>query len=113
MVGLPDDRWGEMVCAAIVVRPDADAPHGRRAARARGVDARRPKQPRVVVQVDALPRTDATGQIRRRRLRDEIVAAVPSAEPTRDYILGSLAAGLDTQPGNRRDRGVSWLNSPW
>ncbi len=32
------------------------------------------KQPRVVVQVDALPRTDATGQIRRRRLRDQIVA---------------------------------------
>ena len=32
------------------------------------------KQPRVVVQVDALPRTDATGQIRRRRLRDHIVA---------------------------------------
>jgi acyl-coenzyme A synthetase/AMP-(fatty) acid ligase len=33
-----------------------------------------PKQPRAVVQVDALPRTDATGQIRRRRLRDTIVA---------------------------------------
>jgi hypothetical protein len=28
----------------------------------------------VVVQVDVLPRTDATGQIRRRRLRDQIVA---------------------------------------
>ena len=34
----------------------------------------RAKQPRVVVQVDALPRTDATGQVRRRRLRDQIVA---------------------------------------
>ena len=33
-----------------------------------------PKQPRMVVQVDALPRTDATGQIRRRRVRDTIVA---------------------------------------
>jgi acyl-coenzyme A synthetase/AMP-(fatty) acid ligase len=27
-----------------------------------------------VVQVDALPRTDATGQIRRRALRDTLVA---------------------------------------
>jgi len=26
------------------------------------------------VQVDVLPRTDATGQIRRRRIRDQIVA---------------------------------------
>ena len=74
MVGLPDDRWGEMVCAAIVVRPGATLPT---------VDELRAhvasalvgaKQPRVVVQVDALPRTDATGQIRRRRLRDQIVA---------------------------------------
>jgi acyl-coenzyme A synthetase/AMP-(fatty) acid ligase len=32
------------------------------------------KQPRVVVQVDVLPRTDATGQIRRRKVRDQIVA---------------------------------------
>ena len=34
-----------------------------------------PKQPRVVVQVDELPRTDATGQIRRRRLRDTIASS--------------------------------------
>jgi acyl-coenzyme A synthetase/AMP-(fatty) acid ligase len=33
-----------------------------------------PKQPRVVVQVEELPRTDATGQVRRRRLRDTIVS---------------------------------------
>jgi fatty-acyl-CoA synthase len=73
VVGLPDDRWGELVCAAIVVRPGAELPT---------VDEVRAhvsgtligaKQPRVVVQVDALPRTDATGQIRRRRLRDQII----------------------------------------
>jgi len=33
-----------------------------------------PKQPRQVVQVATLPRTDATGQIRRRTLRDALVA---------------------------------------
>jgi fatty-acyl-CoA synthase len=74
VVGLPDDRWGELVCAAIVVRPGAALP---------SVDELRAhvdgaligaKQPRVVVEVDELPRTDATGQIRRRGLRDQIVA---------------------------------------
>ena len=74
VVGLPDDRWGEVVCAAIVVSPGATLPT---------VDELRAhvasaligaKQPRVVVAVEALPRTDATGQVRRRRLRDQIVA---------------------------------------
>jgi acyl-CoA synthetase (AMP-forming)/AMP-acid ligase II len=74
VVGLPDDRWGELVCAAIVVRQGAQLPT---------VDELRAhlagaligaKQPRIVVQVDGLPRTDATGQIRRRKLRDQIVA---------------------------------------
>ena len=74
VVGLPDPSWGEVVCAAIVVRPGATLPT---------VDELRthvarvlvgPKQPRVVVQVEELPRTDATGQVRRRRLRDTIAS---------------------------------------
>ena len=74
VVGLPDPSWGEVVCAAIVVRPGATLPT---------VDELRthvarvlvgPKQPRVVVQVEELPRTDATGQVRRRRLRDAIAS---------------------------------------
>ena len=40
-----------------------------------------PKQPRAVVQVESLPRTDATGQIRRRALRDELVAATARSTP--------------------------------
>ena len=74
VVGLPDASWGEIVCAAIVVNPGATLPT---VAELRAHVASRlvgPKQPRAVVQVDALPRTDATGQIRRRRLRDSIVA---------------------------------------
>lgn len=74
VVGIPDPAWGELVCAAIVVVPGAALPT---------VDELRahvagtlvgPKQPRRVVQVAALPRTDATGQIRRRALRDSLVA---------------------------------------
>jgi acyl-coenzyme A synthetase/AMP-(fatty) acid ligase len=74
VVGIPDAAWGEVVTAAIVLAPGATLPT---------VDELRahvagalvgPKQPRRVVQVDALPRTDATGQIRRRALRDTLVA---------------------------------------
>ena len=72
--GSPTPSWGELVCAAIVVRPGATLPTvDELRAHVAGVLVG-PKQPRVVVQVDALPRTDATGQIRRRRLRDTIVS---------------------------------------
>ena len=74
VVGLPDDRWGELVCAAIVVRAGATLPTVDELRTHVGSALIGAKQPRVVVQVDALPRTDATGQIRRRRLRDQIVA---------------------------------------
>jgi acyl-CoA synthetase (AMP-forming)/AMP-acid ligase II len=75
VVGIPDDAWGEVVCAAIVVAPGATLPTVDEL-RAHVSDALvGPKQPRRVVQVDALPRTDATGQIRRRKLRDTLVAA--------------------------------------
>ena len=74
VVGLPDDRWGELVCAAIVVRAGATLPTVDELRAHVGGALIGAKQPRVVVQVDALPRTDATGQIRRRRLRDQIVA---------------------------------------
>jgi len=80
VIGLPDARWGELVCAAVVVRPGGTLPTvDELRAHVSGVLIGA-KQPRAVVQVDALPRTDATGQIRRRRLRDQIVAARSSAE---------------------------------
>jgi fatty-acyl-CoA synthase len=72
VVGLPDDRWGELVCAAVVVRAGAALPSvdELRAHLASRLAA--PKHPRVVVAVERLPRTDATGQVRRAALRDEI-----------------------------------------
>ena len=74
VVGLPDDRWGEIVCAAVVVRGGATLPTVEELRAHLDGALIGAKQPRVVVQVDALPRTDATGQVRRRRLRDQIVA---------------------------------------
>src|SRR5262249_19360754 len=69
VVGLPDARWGELVCAAIVVRPGATLPTVDELRAHVGSALISAKQPRVVVQVDVLPRTDATG-----RIRDQIVA---------------------------------------
>jgi fatty-acyl-CoA synthase len=75
VVGLPDDRWGELVCAAVVVRAGAPLPtvDELRAHLASRLAA--PKHPRVVVAVERLPRTDATGQLRRTALRDELASA--------------------------------------
>jgi acyl-CoA synthetase (AMP-forming)/AMP-acid ligase II len=74
VVGLPDPRWGELVCAAIVARPGATVPtveELRAHVASRLVAA---KHPRVVVAVEQLPHTDATGQIRRAALRARILA---------------------------------------
>src|SRR6185436_16202367 len=69
VVGLPDPRWGEVVCAVFVLPPGAVVPsvaavrahvHGRLAGF---------KVPRRVAAVPSIPRTPATGQIQRSRLR--------------------------------------------
>jgi acyl-CoA synthetase (AMP-forming)/AMP-acid ligase II len=76
VVGLPDPEWGEVVCAAVVVRSGAAAPtvedlrthcEGRLAAF---------KQPRRVAVVAALPRTAATGQVQRTLLVEHITAGL-------------------------------------
>jgi fatty-acyl-CoA synthase len=76
VVGLPDDQWGELVCAAIVVRSGAAAPtlEELRAHLASRLASH--KHPRVIVPVDELPHTDATGQIRRAALRDRLIRRV-------------------------------------
>jgi long-chain acyl-CoA synthetase len=57
--GVPDEQWGQRVCAAIV--GDADLDELRAFARDRLAAAKRPKE---LVRVDDLPRT-VTGKIRR------------------------------------------------
>jgi acyl-CoA synthetase (AMP-forming)/AMP-acid ligase II len=73
VVGLPDQSWGERVCAVLVLNDGADAP---------SIDELRKfvtphlaafKHPREIVLMPALPRTSATGQIQRSRIRDVVL----------------------------------------
>jgi len=73
VIGLPDQRWGDVVCAVVVVEPGRAAPtlddlrsrcDGRLAAF---------KHPRRMHVVDALPRT-ATGQVQRRLLVERLLS---------------------------------------
>ncbi|KAB1162335.1 class I adenylate-forming enzyme family protein [Micromonospora sp. DT46] len=75
VVGLPDDRWGEVVCAVLVLAPGATPPdvgtvRGHVAGRLAGF-----KQPRRVVVLPAIPRTPATGQVQRSRIRESLRSA--------------------------------------
>jgi acyl-CoA synthetase (AMP-forming)/AMP-acid ligase II len=76
VVGVPDPEWGEVVWAAVVVRPGTAAPtvedlRAHCAGRLAGF-----KQPRRVAVVDALPRTAATGQVQRTLLVERITAGL-------------------------------------
>lgn len=72
VIGLPDQRWGEVVCAVVVPEPGQPAPSldDLRAF----CDSRlaRFKQPRRVEVIDAIPRTPATQQVQRRLLIDRL-----------------------------------------
>jgi fatty-acyl-CoA synthase len=75
VVGLPDAKWGEIVCAVVVPEPgSADALDldelRAHASRALAVF----KEPRRLEVVDALPRTPATGQVQRPLLVERIQA---------------------------------------
>ncbi|GLY65467.1 class I adenylate-forming enzyme family protein [Amycolatopsis taiwanensis] len=74
VVGLPDERWGEIVCAVVVPSPGATAPDTA-ALRARLGSLPRHKHPRRVRTAASIPRTGATGQIRRAQIRDDLLAA--------------------------------------
>jgi fatty-acyl-CoA synthase len=74
VVGLPDPEWGELVCAAVVVREGATAPtvddlRAHCEGRLAGF-----KQPRRIAVVTALPHTAATGQVQRTLLVERITA---------------------------------------
>ena len=64
--GVPDDRWGEVVAAAVVARA---GPDGRRPDRVHRRPARRLQAAAHVRFVDELPR-NAAGKVLRRVLRD-------------------------------------------
>ena len=74
VVGLPDERWGQRVVAAVVLREGtSDADMSDWCAAHLAAFAR----PRAVYQVAALPR-NAMGKIERRLVREQLQATVPT-----------------------------------
>jgi fatty-acyl-CoA synthase len=65
VIGLPDDQWGEIVCAALVMSDGAADPSVEDLRRHLDGRVATFKHPRRVVVVDELPRTTATGQVQR------------------------------------------------
>ena len=75
VVGIPDDHWGEVVCAVFVLAPGAALPTPDAVQAHLSGRLARFKHPRRIEAIDAIPRTPATGQVRRR----DVLAAVLSA----------------------------------
>jgi fatty-acyl-CoA synthase len=72
VIGLPDERWGEIVCAVIVAATGGPAPT-LAALRAHCEGRLAPfKHPRRLELVDAIPRTASTQQVQRRLLVDRL-----------------------------------------
>jgi acyl-CoA synthetase (AMP-forming)/AMP-acid ligase II len=78
VIGVPDEHWGEVVCAVVVLEADA-APPDVESLRNHVADVLAAfKHPRRVVVVDAIPRTAATGQVQRALLREQVAIASAS-----------------------------------
>jgi acyl-CoA synthetase (AMP-forming)/AMP-acid ligase II len=72
VVGIPDDRWGEIVCAVVVPTPDA-SPSLESLQQLCLQRLASFKKPRRLECVEALPRTAATGQVQRTLLVESIL----------------------------------------
>ncbi|MCY4135800.1 MAG: class I adenylate-forming enzyme family protein [bacterium] len=75
VVGIPDDRWGEVVCAVFVLAPGAALPSTDAVHAHLNDRLARFKHPRRIEAMDAIPRTPATGQVRRREVLEAILSA--------------------------------------
>ena len=70
VIGVEDPDWGEVVCAAVVLSDGGEAPGVEDLRRHIGDRLAAFKHPRRVLVVEELPRTSATGQVQRSRLRE-------------------------------------------
>ena len=70
IIGIPDERWGEAVCAIVALRPNASASADELITHCRSRLAKY-KTPKTVVFVNALPR-NAAGKVLKRQLREEV-----------------------------------------
>ncbi len=68
VVGVPDARWGEIVCAAVVVAPGEPIPDLADLRAACSGRLAPYKHPRRLAVVEKIPRTASTGQVQRRLL---------------------------------------------
>jgi len=73
VIGVPDDKWGEIGCAVVVLKPGAELSADDLMAHCRANLATF-KTPKRVEYVQALPR-NATGKVLKRTLRDDLAAA--------------------------------------
>jgi len=76
VVGLPDDRWGEVVCLAVLAGDGRVVPTVEEVRACLDGRLSRHKHPRMVVAVSEIPRTQATGQVQRRVLAARIAAGL-------------------------------------
>ena len=85
VAGIPDDDWGEVVAAFIVLRPghSLDLAEVRRHC---GGTLAGYKHPRRLYLLDAIPRTGPTGQVQRRRLTEMALAAPQATGATGDRL---------------------------
>jgi fatty-acyl-CoA synthase len=67
--GMPDAQWGEIVCVAMVMHGHSAAPPLSMLRSYLDDKLASYKHPRRIVRVDEIPRTSATGQIKRSQLR--------------------------------------------
>jgi fatty-acyl-CoA synthase len=72
VIGLPDQQWGEVVCAVIVAEAGQPVPSLDELRAFCESRLARFKQPRRVAVVDSIPRTPATQQVQRRLLVDRL-----------------------------------------
>jgi acyl-CoA synthetase (AMP-forming)/AMP-acid ligase II len=78
VAGVPDDDWGEVVTAFVVLRPGASLTVEELRTHC-GETLAAYKHPRRLLVVEAIPRTGPTGQVQRRRLADLAEAAGAAA----------------------------------
>jgi acyl-CoA synthetase (AMP-forming)/AMP-acid ligase II len=77
VIGLPDSRTGERVCAVVVLRPGTDLQLGSLRDHCRGLGLAAQKCPEQLVIVEQLPR-NSMGKVQKPQLRQRILEAHPS-----------------------------------
>ena len=73
VIGLPDPVWGELVCAAVVLDRPGECPSLDVLRSHLGSALAAFKHPRKIIAVDDLPKTPATGQIMRSRVKEMVL----------------------------------------